>query len=200
MAAPGEGGVEYDPVGGRESMVQRTAIALACLLVLTSACAPVGPTSLAVDTSALTAATLGAAQAQIAQTAPQPTPGTDFQFPPPAPNQTPGPNVVAPSPLDDRTPPPPIQMAPSAGAPPANSEQLIQPVNPSTAGSAQGLLAYVVNRSSNDVTVVDLAGNQVRGTIGVGREPQEVAAAPDGSRVYVANRADNSISVIDPAA
>jgi YVTN family beta-propeller protein len=111
---------------------------------------------------------------------------------------TPGPNVVAPSAIDDRATPPPIQMAPSPAQPAGSQEHLVQPISPTIAGSAQGLLAYVVNRTSNDVTVVDLAGNAVRTTIGVGRSPQEVAALPDGSRVFVANQADNTISVIDP--
>src|SRR5438132_173375 len=183
-------------------MVQRTAVALVCVLALAAACAPVGPTSLAVDTSALTAATLGAAQAQVAQTAPQPTPGTDFQFPPPAPNQQPGPNIVAPSPTDDRTPPPPIQMAPSAGAPLANSELMIfNLADGSAAGrvsvgrgaalvdfSRDGRRVYVTNPEVGSLAIVDAAARSVIATVPTAAGAEGLAVSPDGRWVYVANR------------
>jgi YVTN family beta-propeller protein len=63
--------------------------------------------------------------------------------------------------------------------------------------------AYVTNTSSNNVTVIDIATQTVRGQpIQVGTTPVAIAITPDGSRVYVANNSpsDNSVTVIDTAA
>jgi YVTN family beta-propeller protein len=61
--------------------------------------------------------------------------------------------------------------------------------------SADGTRAYVVNRSSHTVSVVDTAARTVIGTIGVGDFPHGIALL--GSRAYVPNSASNSVSVVD---
>jgi YVTN family beta-propeller protein len=68
-------------------------------------------------------------------------------------------------------------------------------------GSAQSLAqnAYITNRDSNSVSVIDTATNKVTATIPVGGAPIGVAVTSDGSRVYVANANSNSVSVIDGA-
>src|SRR6266404_3812048 len=58
--------------------------------------------------------------------------------------------------------------------------------------------AYVTNKHSNAVSVIDTRTNLVVATIPVGQSPSDVAVTPDGGLVYVANgenRAD-SVSVI----
>jgi len=61
--------------------------------------------------------------------------------------------------------------------------------------------AYVANRGSNDVSVIDTANNIVVGTpITVGISPTGVAITPDGKRVYVTNDGfPGTVSVIDTA-
>jgi YVTN family beta-propeller protein len=67
--------------------------------------------------------------------------------------------------------------------------------------SAQTLAqnAYVTNRDSNTVSVIDTATNTVTATIPVGGGPIGVAVTSDGSKVYVANASSNSVSVIGTA-
>jgi YVTN family beta-propeller protein len=58
--------------------------------------------------------------------------------------------------------------------------------------------AYVTNRGSNDVSVIDTVTNMVVGPpIPVGESPEAVAITPDGRRAYVTNFASNDVSVID---
>src|SRR5690242_3568380 len=61
--------------------------------------------------------------------------------------------------------------------------------------------AYVTNKHSNAVSVIDTRTNLVVATIPVGQSPSDVVAAPDGRLVYVTNGSDrsNSVSVIDTA-
>lgn len=68
-----------------------------------------------------------------------------------------------------------------------------------TLGSASAeaqTFAYVVNSSSNSVSVIDTSKNTVVATVPVNSSPQSVAVSPDGTHAYVANVAD-SVSVID---
>jgi YVTN family beta-propeller protein len=58
--------------------------------------------------------------------------------------------------------------------------------------------AYVTNRGSNSVSVIDTASNTVVATIPVGAFPEGVAITPDGTRAYVTNES-NTVSVIDTA-
>ena len=74
-------------------------------------------------------------------------------------------------------------------------------VSPASNGSTVGL-AYVTNRASGTVSVINTANNTVVGSaIRVGSLPQDVAVAhtPTGTvtRVYVANSGGNTVSVID---
>ncbi len=58
---------------------------------------------------------------------------------------------------------------------------------------------YVSNNASNSVSVIDLATEQVNGTIDVYKSPTRVATTPDGSKAYVIDHAlpESSLSVID---
>lgn len=56
---------------------------------------------------------------------------------------------------------------------------------------------YAALYQRNEVQAVDTATNQVVATIPVGRDPLNLALAPNGKRVYVANSVDNTVSVID---
>lgn len=58
--------------------------------------------------------------------------------------------------------------------------------------------AYITNRNSDDVTVIDLATGTVVATIPVGGVPVGVAVS-NGPLVYVANARSRSVSVIDTA-
>jgi YVTN family beta-propeller protein len=58
-------------------------------------------------------------------------------------------------------------------------------------------LAYVVNNSSNNVTVFDLQSHSAIGTIPVGTRPTEICFAPDNRVAYVTNEGSNSVSVIN---
>ncbi|MEX0999592.1 MAG: hypothetical protein WD000_06500 [Thermodesulfobacteriota bacterium] len=60
--------------------------------------------------------------------------------------------------------------------------------------------AYVVNSSSNKVSVIDTATNMVVGSpIPGGNSPFGVAITPDGTRAYVTNFNSNNVSVINTA-
>ncbi len=58
---------------------------------------------------------------------------------------------------------------------------------------------YVSNNADNSVSVIDLATEQVNGTIDVYKSPTRVAMTPDGSRVFVIDHVlpASSLSVID---
>src|SRR5260370_12640759 len=132
-------------------MFHRATLIGGIALMLLTACAPAGAGGLAREGAPLSAAAALGTGAQAAANeiapAPQASPTIQFQFPPPAPNMTPGPTVVAPSAIDDHTPPPPHHLSPSPAQPAAGPNQLVQPTSPTVAGSAQGLLAYVVHRT-----------------------------------------------------
>jgi YVTN family beta-propeller protein len=74
-------------------------------------------------------------------------------------------------------------------------------------GSAQSLAqnAYITNRVSNSVSVIDTRTNAVTATIPIsgggpfGPHPGSVAVSPDGSKVYIANLELGTVSVIDTA-
>jgi YVTN family beta-propeller protein len=57
---------------------------------------------------------------------------------------------------------------------------------------------FVVNKGGDSVAIINAESLRVDKTIPVGRNPHELAVAPNGSRIYVPNVAGNSISVIDP--
>ena len=59
---------------------------------------------------------------------------------------------------------------------------------------------YVANRGSNDLSVIDGAGNTVVATVAVGTGPYDVTVNPNTNRaVYVTNENTNNVSVIDGA-
>jgi YVTN family beta-propeller protein len=66
-----------------------------------------------------------------------------------------------------------------------------------------GRLLYVANFGSNDVTVIDLATNDVMETVDVaadgGMGPYGVAITPDGAFAYISNFTSDNVSVIEVA-
>ncbi|PFK28199.1 hypothetical protein COI98_00050 [Bacillus cereus] len=62
-------------------------------------------------------------------------------------------------------------------------------------GSSQ--FAYVINQSSDNVSVIDTGTNTVVATISVGNNPNGVAITPDGNFAYVTNQDINNVSKIN---
>lgn len=60
-------------------------------------------------------------------------------------------------------------------------------------------MVYVVNRDSDELTVLRADDNSIAATIPVGDFPLKVAVNPATNRVYVVNNASNSVTVIDGA-
>src|SRR4029079_11117579 len=56
---------------------------------------------------------------------------------------------------------------------------------------------YVVNNVGETISIVNARTLAVEHTVATGRNPHELAVAPDGSKAYVGNVAENSVSVID---
>ncbi len=63
--------------------------------------------------------------------------------------------------------------------------------------SPDGRHLYVVNSGSNDLSVVDLDGHQVRGHIELGANPRGIIVAADGAAAYVLNALSYDVSVVD---
>jgi YVTN family beta-propeller protein len=61
--------------------------------------------------------------------------------------------------------------------------------------SAGGAFAYVSNRDSNTVSVIDLSTLTVVQTPSTGSAPFGLVLSPDGTRLYVSNRSSNTVSV-----
>jgi YVTN family beta-propeller protein len=59
------------------------------------------------------------------------------------------------------------------------------------------IMAYVANRDSDTVSVINTATNRVIATVPVESNPRAVTIAPDGTKVYVANRNSGTVSVIN---
>ena len=47
--------------------------------------------------------------------------------------------------------------------------------------------AYITNSDDSTVSVIDVATNNIKATINVGRGPEGIAVDPAGTKVYVAN-------------
>ena len=61
-----------------------------------------------------------------------------------------------------------------------------------------GSQAWIVNSSSNSVSVIDTATNTVIGSpIAVGTEPLGIALSPNGATAWVANHNGDSLSIVD---
>jgi YVTN family beta-propeller protein len=61
------------------------------------------------------------------------------------------------------------------------------------------LFAYVANRNSNTVSVINTGTNTIVDTVPGLSDPREIAITPDGSRAYVANISNATVSVINTA-
>ncbi|AUY53769.1 IPT/TIG domain-containing protein [Streptomyces sp. CB01881] len=76
------------------------------------------------------------------------------------------------------------------------------PVGSSPLGVAltpDGARAYVANRASNTISVIDTVTNSVTATIAAAGSPFLTAVSPDGTRVYVTLFDDGTLGVIDTA-
>jgi YVTN family beta-propeller protein len=68
------------------------------------------------------------------------------------------------------------------------------------AGTAHAApFAYITNRNSNNISLIDAATNTVVATVAVGTNPLGVAVNLAGTRAYVANFSIDNVSVIDTA-
>ncbi len=56
--------------------------------------------------------------------------------------------------------------------------------------------AYVLNRNSNNVSVIDVATDQLITSITVGTTPVAIAITPDGKVAYVVNQGSNNVSAM----
>jgi YVTN family beta-propeller protein len=63
--------------------------------------------------------------------------------------------------------------------------------------SPDGQRAYVTNKSSDEVAVIDLARQEVVTEIAVGGGPQRIAISPDGRTALVTNNVAMTVSMID---
>jgi YVTN family beta-propeller protein len=68
-----------------------------------------------------------------------------------------------------------------------------------TAAASDGRTIYVTTGRSKMVLFVDVASNQVVGSVEAGPRPWGVAVSPDGKTLYTANGPSNDVSVIDVA-
>jgi len=65
--------------------------------------------------------------------------------------------------------------------------------------SPDGRYAYVLQPTSNSITVLDVAARTIVGTIGVGSYPNGIAISPDGQHVYATSNFNDTVSVISTA-
>ena len=65
--------------------------------------------------------------------------------------------------------------------------------------SPDGAWAYVVQKNTNNVSVIDTASRAVVAVVDVGTLPTRIAFSPDGRFAYVTNSLSNDVSVIETA-
>jgi YVTN family beta-propeller protein/uncharacterized repeat protein (TIGR03803 family) len=65
--------------------------------------------------------------------------------------------------------------------------------------SPDGVWAYVVQKNTNNVSVIDTAARALVAAVDVGTLPTRIAFSPDSRFAYVTNSLSNSVSVIDTA-
>jgi YVTN family beta-propeller protein len=58
-------------------------------------------------------------------------------------------------------------------------------------------LLYVVNQTSNDVTVLDLSAKALADTIPIGRSPADAVLGVDGGTLWVINGSDLTLVPVD---
>ncbi len=56
--------------------------------------------------------------------------------------------------------------------------------------------AYILNRTSNNVSVINTRTNTLASTVAVGITPVELVFSPDGSKVYITNYGSNNVYII----
>ncbi len=71
----------------------------------------------------------------------------------------------------------------------------LSPINVTV--SADGKRLFAVAQESNELLIVDAAGNKVITKIGVGNQPHTVILSKDGQKAYVSNQWSDNVSVID---
>ncbi|WP_435598603.1 beta-propeller fold lactonase family protein [Streptomyces anulatus] len=84
-------------------------------------------------------------------------------------------------------------------APPAHTAPMPTASRTIASAASAGTLAYVPNRISNDVKVIDTESNIVTATINVPGGPRRAAASPDGTIVYVTSYTTGTLRGIDTA-
>ena len=56
---------------------------------------------------------------------------------------------------------------------------------------------FVLNKSGDTLSIVNAVSMSVERTVPTGRNPHELAIAPNGMKAYIANVGDNTVSVLD---
>ena len=74
------------------------------------------------------------------------------------------------------------------------------PTSPRELSAPLHQTAFVVNSASNTVTPVDLVTRRAGTPIGVGKDPQAIAMAPNGATAYVVNSRSGSVTPISTVA
>jgi YVTN family beta-propeller protein len=91
-----------------------------------------------------------------------------------------------------------LGFAPGSGAGPTESgDSMVAGDGTVSPTAVPQCRAYVVNESSDNVSVIDTATDTVIDTFIAGNSPSGVAVSPDGATVYVTNGFDYTLSVID---
>ena len=57
---------------------------------------------------------------------------------------------------------------------------------------------YVLSSAGNDITVIDVATNEIIGSIEVGDRPHGIAAPASQDVLYIATEFDSGLTVVDP--
>src|SRR4051812_39211857 len=67
----------------------------------------------------------------------------------------------------------------------------------STTFAQAGDYVLVLNKNSNTLSFINTASMKAEASVGVGRQPHEMAINPARTKAYVSNVGANSVSVID---
>ena len=89
---------------------------------------------------------------------------------------------------------------------PSSADQSIQSCGPSSAAyrspihvalSGDGLRAFIVNHTSDSVSVIDVMERKVVGEVRVGAAPTHALLSPDGRTLYVTSRFGSAVEIVD---
>jgi YVTN family beta-propeller protein len=105
-----------------------------------------------------------------------------------------GTTLLAVNTADDR-----LEVFTLGGALPVHVASIPVGLDPVTVRARSNGEAWVVNRVSDSVSIVDLATRNVRATLTVGDEPADVIFAGAPARAFVSVSEENAVLVYDPA-